>query len=266
MSSPSTIEVKVVFDSTLRGRRGTVRVTPHTRAEGARSWRALGVVHLLVAAALYYGIWWRVDPFLYMTLMMKTPVEVDLGAAAGMFGVPGATQATRAEKAEASIAVRKTQTAVGSTVLGWLTVSTASACALALAAGAGWARFRSSGFTRSAWLLVVLGTFALWLAAFLEWRAYGAAYPPKHLRVGMGGVVVLCGFIGLLMGRFARGLSKFAAFALILGGVGTVVAIQLGAQYEAIEPAYATGTALAIAFAVHSAYGWLTLPLLRWLR
>lgn len=266
MTSPSTIEVKVVFDSTSRGRRGTVRVTSHTRAEGARSWHALGVVHLLVAAALYYGIWWRVDPFLYMTLMMKTPVEVDMGAAAGMFGVPGATVATRAEKAEASVTVRKAQTLLGSTVVGWLTVSTASACAVALAAGAGWARFRGGGFMRFALLTFILGAVVLGLAAFLEWRSYGTGYPPKHLRLWMGGLVALLGCVGLLMGRFARGLSKLAAFALILGGVSTVVAIQLGARYEAIEPQYATGTALAVAFAIHSAYGWLTLPLLSWMR
>lgn len=266
MTTPSTIEVKVVFDSALRGRRGTVRVTPHTRAEGARSWHALGIVHLLVAAALYYGIWWRVDPFLYMTLMMKTPVEMDLGAAAGMFGVPGASDATRAEKSAASAAVRKTQTTLGSAVVGWLAVSTASACALALAAGAGWARFRGGGFARFALMLAIFMGIVLWLAAFLEWRAYGPAYPPKHLRLWMGGLVVLCGFVGLLMGRFARGLSKFAAFALILAGVGTVIAIHLGARNEAIEPPYATGTALAAAFAIHSAYGWLTLPLLRWMR
>jgi len=266
MTSPSVVEVKVVFDAASRGRRGAVRVAPHTRAEGARAWHALGVVHLLVAAALYYGIWWRVDPFLYMTLMMKTPVDMDLGAAAGMFGVPGAADEARAEKARVSASTRMTQTVLGSTVGGWLALSTASACALALAAGAGWARFRGSGLRRAAWFIAVLAALVVVVSAYVEWQKYERAYPPNHLRCWMGGVVLLFGAIGLLLGRLARGLSTLAGITLIIAGVGTVAAMLLGARHDAIEPQYATAAALAIAFGVHSAYGWLTLMLVRWVR
>lgn len=261
MTSPNAIEVKVVFDASSRGKRGAVRLTPHSRTEGTRSWRVLGAMHLLVAAALYYCIWWKIDPFLYMTLMLKTPVDVDLGAAAGMFGLSGA-----ATPAAPPPSARGAQVAIGSTIYGWLALSTLSTCAVALAGGACWGRFRGGGIIRSAWLITILIALGLWLAAFLVWRNYGTSYPPTHLRMWMGGVVALAAAVGLLLGRSARGMTKLASIALIVAGAGTVVAMFLGDRYDAVEPTYVTATALTIAFALHAGYGLLVLPILRWMR
>lgn len=271
MNAPASIEVKVVFDAALRGRRGPTRVVPHTRTAGKRGWHVLGCFHLLVAASLYYGIWWRVDPFLYMTLMLKMPVQMDLNAAAGIFGVPGASQGPRSADAStttlpASTSARTSQVVMGSATYGWLTLSSVSAGALSLAAGAAMARFRGTPWRRSTRVVVLLITFGLVLWSLLEWRAYGREYPPNHLRLWMGGVLLFAFAVGLLLGRFARGTTKLAAGMLLLSGAGTAAALFLGARVDAIEPLHATPARLAAAFGIHSAYGWILIPVLRWLR
>src|SRR3972149_10484193 len=87
MNTTTPLEIKVVFDASSHSRRGGTaqRARARSRHEGSYAWTVVAVLNLLVALAMYYGIWWRVDPEIYLILMMKTPVEMDLDMAAGIF-------------------------------------------------------------------------------------------------------------------------------------------------------------------------------------
>src|SRR3990172_2018373 len=86
MTTSAPLEVKVIFDASSRGRRRPTRRVSHSpRVSRSSPWIVLGLLNFLAAGGLYYATWWRVDPFIYMTLMLKTPVDMDLNMAAGIF-------------------------------------------------------------------------------------------------------------------------------------------------------------------------------------
>jgi len=269
MNALTPIEVKVIFDASSRGRRKpTHRVRSSPRVSRSSPWIVLGVFNLLAAGGLYYAAWWRVDPFIYLTLMLKTPVDMDLDQAAGIF-IPRNHEPREpaAQPLPVSVAsspwtgdtVRKV---MGTAAYGWLTLATAAACALALSCGAVFGRIGGSPWRRAGIVLAATLTLALAAAVFVVWSEYGRKYLPIHLRFGMGGLALWTASIGLALGRAARGLARFAAFTLILSAVGTVVALYLGAQCGAIPPEQSTSLYLTLAFLIHSIYGWIQLPML----
>jgi len=269
MNTSAPIEVKVIFDASSRGRRKpTHRVRSSPRVSRSSPWIILGVFNLLAAGGLYFAAWWRVDPFIYLTLMLKTPVDMDLDQAAGIF-VPRNHEPREpaAQPLPVSVAlsawtgdtVRKV---MGSAAYGWLTLATAAACALSLSAGAALSRIGGSPWRRAGIVLAATLTLVLAVAAFAVWNEYGRKYLPSHLRFGMGGLVLWTASIGLALGRAGRGLARLAAITLILSAVGTVVALYLGSLCGAIPPEQSTPLYLALAFLIHSIYGWIQLPTL----
>ncbi len=267
MTTIAPLEIKVVFDASARRRPGS-GVKPavvRSRHERSRAWTAVAALNLIVAFAMYYAIWWKADPEIYLILMMKTPMQMDLDAAAGIF-VPSsrprelaASVAIPSESGVSSYDAPTSQRLIPTAAYGWLALATMATCAMGLSAGAAGVRgggphWRTFGWIASAMLLLGLG-----VAVYGVWTRYGVRYPPNHLRLGMAGLLLLSTALGLAIGRGARGLSRLAAVCLVLAAVGTVVALYLGAKTGAIEPRYTTANALAAAFAAHSAYGWLLL-------
>lgn len=273
MTTSTPLEVKVIFDASSRGRRRpTRRIGYPQRVSRSSPWLVLGLLNFLAAGGLYYATWWRVDPFIYLTLMLKTPVDMDLNMAAGIF-VPRPTEPREPvpppvveqpspPTVAPSYTGRTAQMMIGGAAYGWLTLATLAACALAASAGAAIGRIGGSRGRRVGTLLALTLALVLAVAALVVWNQYGKQYLPSHLRIGMGGLGALSALIGLAVGRAARGLARLAATTLILSAVGTVAGLYLGSRCGAIPPAQATPLYLALAFLIHSGYGWIQLPIL----
>ena len=273
MNTSAPLEVKVVFNASSRGQRKPTRIVSRPqRVSRSSHWIVLGLLNLLSAGGLYYATWWRVDPFIYLTLMLKTPVDVDLNMAAGIFvprpteprepAPPPAVEQPSPPSIVPSYTGRTAQIMIGGAAYGWLTLATVAACALSASAGAAMGRVGGSSGRRLGTLLALILTLVLAVATLVVWNQYGQQYLPNHLRIGMGGLGVLCALIGLAIGRAARGLARLAAITLILSAVGTVVGLYLGSRCGAIPPTQATPFCLILAFLVHSGYGWIQLPIL----
>ncbi|MFH1109330.1 MAG: hypothetical protein V1790_09070 [Planctomycetota bacterium] len=268
MNTSAPLEVKVIFDASSRGRRKpTHRVRSSPRISRSSPWIILGIFNLLAGGGLYYTTWWRVDPFIYLTFMLRSPVDVSVFAFTPLaFPIPEprsdlAVQATR-EMLRSPPELARNQIMMGATAYGWLTLATAAACALSLSAGAALSRIGGSPWRRAGVVLAATLTLALAAAVFLVWNEYGRKYLPVHLRFGMGGLALWMASIGLALGRAARGLARLAAITLIFSAAGTVVALYLGSQCGAIPPEQSTPLYLALAFLIHSIYGWIQLPIL----
>ena len=236
----------------------------------ARLAMAVGIVTTLVAGAVYYGTWWRADPFIYMTFMLKTPVAADVNvetAAAAMFGVRAPTTApTVLPSPQASTqapqwSAQTKQIVISSMGYVWLMLATLAACALALAGGAVMAFADGGKLRRVGLILTILMVTGIGLGGYFVWMEYGRAYEPTHLRVGMGLLVLLCGAIGLRLDRRSHGLLRLGAVALILSAAGSAIGLYLWGRCDAIEPEYYTIGFIATVFAIHSLWGWVLLPL-----
>ena len=273
MNTPATVEVNVVFDGSKRRPGGRVRRTPLPGAPSRGSARlamAVGIVTTLVAGAVYYGTWWRADPFIYMTFMLKTPVAADVDvetAAAAMFGVRAPTTApTVLPSPQASTqapqwSAQTKQIVISSMGYAWLMLATLAACALALAGGAVMAFADGGKLRRVGLILTILMVTGIGLGGYFVWMEYGRAYEPTHLRVGMGLLVLLCGAIGLRLDRRSHGLLRLGAVALILSAAGSAIGLYLWGRCDAIEPEYYTIGFIATVFAIHSLWGWVLIPL-----
>jgi len=173
------MEIKVVYDASKR-RGGKIIVRTSPIRPGQRRGGGVLLVSLLnlaVAGGMYYATWWRIDPFLYITMMKKTPIDVpaDFGSSGFFVSPPKRAQTPPAagvtksgtsphgsgdESGEAPYANGLTaeaktrdqlelpsdearwrgktaQVMIPATAYGWLTLATAGACVLALAGGAG---------------------------------------------------------------------------------------------------------------------------------
>ena len=226
----------------------------------------LGVLNLVASGGLYYATWWHADPFIYLTLMMKTPVDVDPGAVGAMFGVspeapssqkgPGVSE----QEPEGPVWSGKTaQLAIPITSYSWLTLATIAFCALSLASGATLGRAGGSTWRRIGVVVAIIAALGLGYAVYSVWSEYGARFRPNHLRIGMGGLAILVLMIGVSFGRGARGLTRLAAIVLILSAMGTAAGLYIGHRCGAVDPAWSTPAYIGLAFGVHSLWGWILL-------
>ena len=264
------LDITIVYSASGRQRRRESVAHTYRAARGG-SLLLLGALNLIAAGAMYYGIWWRVDPFLYVRFIMRGYLPgVDLDQAANIFGprLPSSEEAQlppEPEQAPATGAAYTGQTGniiIGATAYSWLTLSSIASGAVALASGtmlgrAGGLQWRRAGLFMMFGLLVVLG-----LAGYGVWAKFGMQYRPSQLRVGMGGLVLLAALLGLAMGRGVRGWTLTASVLMILSAVGSAVGLYLGTLCGLITPdelpfrfVYFT----ALVFALHSLWGWILL-------
>ncbi len=266
MTTTTPLDIKVVFDATSRRRSGGVRPSlPHSRHQGSRAWAVVALMNIVVASAMYYAIWWKADPEIYLRLTLKTPVAMDLDMAAGIFvrqpksTTPRVAPSPVVAETSSEFSPATAQWLIPTTAYSWLTLATVATCVLALGAGAAAVRAGGPHWRTFGWIASLMLIVALAAGAFIVWREYGIAYKPRHLRLGMGGLVLLASALGLVVGRGARRACRFGAFLVVLAAAGTAVGLYLGNKTGAIEAQYATAGVLATAFAAHSAYGWLLL-------
>ena len=252
----------------------------------------VSLLNLAVAGGMYYAAWWRVDPFLYITMMKKMPIDMPAGfGSAGFFvarpqekqGVPARIAANgdeesvrRNENGDATSGTaievetsgprwsgKTAQIVIPVAAYGWLTLATAGAWALALAGGSG---IRAIGGRWLRWfgMILALGLVAgLAWSGFKVWSEYRFAYKPDHLRIGMGGLVLLSTAIGMTVGRRRGGLSRLAAALVIVAGTGSAAGMWLWSRCDALEPGQASAVMMALVFVVHSVWGWVLWPLSR---
>lgn len=258
---PSTTAAPVARPTPAR-QTAVVRTGPST----AREW-IVGFVCLLLSAGAYYGTWWKADPFIYMTLMWKTPLPgVDLNAVARTF--PGADDAggapaTRrpAVAVTESNAALKTAKLMGTTAYGWLTASTVSAFALALAGGAAWGAALRRRLRRVGVILAAGATLGLAFSVYMAHARYGLRYPPDALRAGMGYLGAYCLIIGFAVAGRARGLVRLASFSILLAAACTAAGLLLWRQAGALDGMMAATKFIAAVSLGHALVGvilWLT--------
>ncbi|MEK6798283.1 MAG: hypothetical protein AABZ12_04910 [Planctomycetota bacterium] len=270
MSSTSPIEVTVVFDAS-RGGRKRLRATRLGVARPGRVMRlALGLSTFIVVGANYYVAWWKVDPFLYLTMMMKTPVTVanssGLSQAGAIFGLPPSRSTAPSDvdavqpavPAPPALSTTAAQGIIWGGAYGWLTLCTVALCSLGVVAGA-MLRSALGGWIRAVGVIGVLCVGAgLAYGIYWELMTHGT-FLSTHIRVGMGGVVALFVGTGLATHASPRRWARASGILTVFAALGTVAGIYLGNRADAIEPQYATPLALATAFAIHSAWGFVML-------
>lgn len=268
MISTAPMEINVVYSAGARRRRGR----PPRRVGPARPSRLLilGLLNLLAASSLYYAAWWRVDKVLYIKILMHSPIpNVDLNAAAAMFQPRGARPVAKPSppppKVEPQPAWLKmlNDYAIAITAYTWLTLATMAAGALAMSSGAAFGRVAASRWKRRRALLALAGVAGLGLAGYLTWRQDQQSYLPDHLRMGMGGLVLVAGLIGLAVGRGVRQWTYFAAIAVIVSAIGSAAGLYVANVYGAIDPDELPLTFLpfvGVVFACHFLWGWILLP------
>jgi hypothetical protein len=273
MSATDSVPVRVIFDSTQRRRRGPVAYV--SRRSAGKSILILGLLNFAVAGTLYYVIWWRVDPFLAVNMVLKTPIIADIpqadleAAVSQMFGMPLQTRREAAADVTAdSDAARSrwsggtTQRIIPGAAYTWLTLATMGYCFLALAGGAAFGAGLAPGeLKRLAGLLLTLFLVGgLAYGGYIIFTKYRTGYPVEYLRYGMGGLALLAAALGLALSPQGRGLRRairLASYCIILSAIASVLGVYLWREAGAIEPQYATPAMLALIFAAHSAWGWL---------
>ncbi|MBI1827106.1 MAG: hypothetical protein HY287_04125 [Planctomycetes bacterium] len=264
MADPAQLQIRVIYDSRNRGR-ATVVTTKIIPVAGASRLAFLAFGSLIIASALYFGTWWRVDPFLSRVVILKTPMDLEPQQVAALFGVgpvdsqnatPDANKAPQ-EAPHPRWTGHAARNIIVGGALTWLTLTTIAIWLMALASGAAFGRLRPA--VRSvAPMLFLLILIPLGVATWYVWKNYGMKYLPEHLRIGMGGLVVLAWALGLMIRRL-RGATRFAAYMLIVASIGTAAAIYLGTQTGAMDAAQFKIPVIAAILVAESLWGWISL-------
>ncbi len=267
MSSVPPLDITVIYSRSSRGRGrsgGYVR-----SGSGATGLLRLGILNLLVAGTLYYGTWWWVDPDLQVKILMHTEfggvgsddlVAQLIPAQAKPKSQPAAKSKAVVAKAPTVQGLTSKGAVFGASLYGWELLSTLSICALALASGA---MLRRGGSTR---IRIAIAVVAAGLFCVLAWKVYSlwtgwGGYVPDELRYGSAAAMSAAMLLGLLFAQETRRLNRLAAVLLILSAGCTAWGLHVSVQSNALDPKYATPAYLAAAFAVHSAWGWILIPL-----
>jgi hypothetical protein len=218
---------------------------------------------------MYYVTWWQADPFIYLRLFTRMPMEMPREIATNPFGIGTGTpephentigvetipSSQDAPEPAPRWNVKQTQRVMGATAYGWLTLATAGACAVALAGGAwlggmGGPSARALAALGALGLATIVGYFG-----YKIWSASKMMFEPNQLRTGMGLVNLTCAFVGIALAGRVRGITKFAGVMVVLAAVGTAVGIWLWTQSGALDMQFAAWPKLAAAFGIHAAWG-----------
>ncbi|MCC7293059.1 MAG: hypothetical protein IT449_13445 [Phycisphaerales bacterium] len=255
---------------------------------GGRIARALiGVLHLLVAGGVFYAVWWPIDKWMAVTLMMKVPIPIHaIGGLSGAADIrqpesgfswllsteleahptsnpAGASGGGDAEAAPRLLYPMRARGAIaGSTMYAWQAVMALVVFLWSLAAGkriggsAGPSIRRAFGW--AAWTIAA----ALGGWAAVTWMQSGRMFAVSAGQIGLGGLGVLFLLIGAAIGFRGRAVEYAASIWLILSAAASVLALTLADRCDALEPPQAAFAFKLLVFAAHSAYGWLVLAAL----
>lgn len=272
MKPNSPIDIKVIYGSSSKQPGPPVKRGGTAKKTNA-IW-SLALINMFVSGALYYGTWWEVDPFLYMTLIMKTPLAVDVdldAAAAAMFGIQPSSRKPRTLPADQSPETKQQTQWSGKTSqfiiplmsYMWLTLATVASGLLAMSSGSLLSKARSGQSKLTG--RVCIGVTLLILITFIViiWSRYGVGYHPNHLRIGMAGFVLLCLTVGLTLAARSSGLARLSSIGLIVSACCSVLGIIFGYYCGAIESEYYTFVFIVLVFLIHSGWGWILFFLLK---
>lgn len=267
--STTPFEIKVVYDASRRKRGGAVvRTARAGRVGTANTWMIVGaVLNFAVAGGMYYATWWKIDPFIYITLLKKTPFPVTREFAANPLGLRSLTapaealEPIAAEEIDSEPAspwrwsAKFARISIGGTAYFWLTLATIGACAVAMAGGA-WLGLAEGRWAR---VLGAVGGVALLVGiaymGYRVWTEYKAMFEPNQLRIGIGLLTLLAALLGLAVATRARGITKMAGGIVLVAAVVTAAGMWLWTQNGALETKYAGWGVLAAAFAIHAVWG-----------
>lgn len=291
MSSSQPLDIKVIYSASKRPqkpkRRPAPARAPKTRAKtskapaidvsatpalarqtGTRPWTVLAVFNILIAGAMYYGIWWQADKMINVQMLLNTPIPgADADQIANMMFPGGAPDpnsdinlAQTADEEKPLFTGEAAAFLIAGSAYGWEAVSTIALCILALSAGTSIGRGTGSRWRRIGVILAVGG--ALWMAyvTYDTWTRYKLGYQSSHLRAGMGVLVLWFVLVGIAVDRGHRKWLRRGAWSLIVAGLVTGLALFVGNQCDAIGDEWATPKVLIVAFVAHSLYGWILLP------
>lgn len=243
----------------------------------------IGLLHLLVASGVFYAVWWPIDKWMAVTIMMKVPLPIDAIAKMGEQGsgiawlLLGAELETRpaADNPDAGdgngapdfaarllYPMRARGAIAGATMYAWQGLMASVVFLWALAAGkriggsAGPSAPRAFGW--AAW--TVAAALGGWAA--VTWMQSGRMFAVSAGQIGLGGLGVLFFLIGAAIGFRGRAVEYAAALWLILSAAASVVALTLADRCDALEPAQAATAFKLLVFTAQSAYGWLVLAAL----
>lgn len=278
MSTSTTPEIKVIYSASGRTSRA---VRPRTSTGFGTFAPAVGFAGLIVAVVMFYATWWPINTYVGTTVILKAPMQLspaNADALSRTFSGGARRPAGRAnrsaprarieEPAEPAAPVVKYQglaarNVIVGTALSWQALASTAFCVLALAAGAAWstglaARLKSvacilSGLT--AIVLLVMGTFV--------WLKYGGGFPVAAARAVIAGLILLALLLGIGFGRGGRRANFVAGVLIILAAAGSAAGLHLWTQAGALAGTQASLGFMALVFCVHSAFGWLLLPLSR---
>jgi len=255
MASSAPLEVKVIYDASSSRRRGGAPVVRtgvrHTR------WLVVGLINLLVAGAVYYGLWWRVDrEIVYPALIMHSTIP---GLDNFADQVSGKAGAARAEPEAATTDARTIK--LWSVAYGWRTLTAIAFCTLALSGGSLLGRYFGGPARRAGIILFVGAILGLGLAAYIIWTNYEIEYKPSHFRWFVGGVAGALLLLGLTIGRGVRALGKSASLFLMLSALGSVAGMYVYRDIGVLSPEKTTIGIIGLVFVAHSLWACMLWPL-----
>ncbi len=270
MSSPSPIEVKVVYSTSSRKRRGGGTARASTPANANRL-VLLGVINALLASGLYYGTWWQADPELKIKLLMNSEIPgVDLDQLQSMIPKDPKAKAGQGPAPQRPVPPKEAASGVSArtvllpaTIVGWEILMTVAGCALLLSAGSLMKRSRIGAARGVILVLGLLGLAVLAWGAYADWTKYGR-FTPDQLRYDIGIGLALLTVLAALVGHRHHGLTRLAAYTLILSAVGSAAALYICADFDAIKPdelPMALYPTIAVVFVAQSLWGWILLPI-----
>ncbi|MEK6676249.1 MAG: hypothetical protein AABZ47_11430 [Planctomycetota bacterium] len=293
MPTAQQLDIKVIYTASDRPRPRRVRSpkTPSRRVAVTRGKGGfiVGLLNVALAGCFSWAIWYQVDPFLYMTMMWKTPLPPEaIQSFATNFGIglPGdplspmsASTSTRPARfvgppdppippppsaVTPQYSGNTARTVIGATMYGWLTVATLSAGFVALAGGVALSSKLGGGAKTLRRRLFLLGLIGLLgFAAFIAYQ-HGKNYPPDQLRAWMCGFVLVFALAGFAKDRGTRSWCRIAGLGLIFAAMCSAAGLYLFGQCDAIESNYTTVAFMAGVLVIHSFYGWLLFPLGSW--
>lgn len=252
--SDTTLEVKVIYDSSSSGRK--LGATVVRTGVNTKRWLIVGLINVLVAGVLYYGVWWRVDrDIVYPALILHSTIPL------GSFGVQYSADGSEL------VATKPTPPKIDahtiklwSAAYGWRTLMPIAFCMLALSAGALFGRFFGPGGRRIGFILFAAALLGLAIAVYVTLNRDGMQYKVSAFRWFLGCVAGTLLLLGVSIGRGVRGLAKTAALFLVLAATGCAVGMYMFRDLGVLEPKQATTTMIALVFVVVSLWGWILWP------
>jgi len=279
MSEMSTApEIKVVYSAS--GKTSRAARPRASIASGAYA-TAVGFVGLLVAVVMFYAIWWPINTFVDTTVIIKTPMPLSaadsealsraLGGGArqppGRIGGSAPRTHTEEPAEPAAPAVKYQGLAASNVILwtaySWQALASAAFCVLALAAGAAWSAGLAARRESVALILAGLTVIGLLSWGTFVWLKHGGGFSMTAVRAVIAGLILLALLLGIGLGKGGRRASLIAGVLLILAAAGSAAGMHLWAQAGALSAAKTSLGFMALVFCIHSAFGWLLLPLSR---